>query len=147
MEYELGGKKFSLRNICGKNLKVCKELGFLNTGNLLTQEDFDLIKEALDTGEDGKVALAQEVLKRNPMIDTTEVLLNPLKLTKLLDAVFITTPEELKYLRENWDDLNSEIIINATYELLKKCQPSSLTLEESLKILTNLMMKTANSQT
>ncbi len=145
--YELGSKKLNLRNVCGKNLKVCKEFGLLNNGNLFTQEELDLIKDALDSGEDGMVWKAKELLKRNPKIDEMEIYLNPEKLIKLIDAVFLVTSEELEELKKNADELDIEVVVNGAFDFLKKCQPSSLRSDELLQTLMSSMMKTASSQT
>ena len=144
MEYELGGKKFNLRNVCGKNLKVCKELGLLNAGNLFSQEELDLISDALESLDDGKVWKAKELLKRNPKIDEMEIYLNSEKLMKLIDAVFLITPEELKELEKIADELNVEVVISGAFDFLKKCQPSSLRQDELLRTLMGSVMKTAN---
>lgn len=143
--YELGTKKLTLRNVCAKNLKVCKELGLLNSGNAFSQEELDLIKGALETGEDGQVYKATELLKRNPKIDEMEIYLNREKLLRLIDAVFLITAEDLDDLGKVWEELNVEVVINGAFDFLKKCQPSSLMSEELLKTLMSSAMKTASS--
>ena len=145
--YELGEKKFSLRNVCGKNLKVLKELGLLNVGNAFSQDELDQIKDALESGEDGQAYKVLELLKRNPKIDEMEIYLNPEKLLKLIDAIFLVTPEELEGLKLIADELNVEVVINGAFDFLKKCQPSSLKSEELLMTLMSSAMKTASSQT
>jgi hypothetical protein len=145
-EYELGNKKFTLRNVCGKNLKVCKEFGLLNSGNAFSQEELDLIKDALENGGEAQTWKAIELMKRNPKIDEMEIYLNPEKLIKLIDAVFLVNPEDLKELEKTADELNVGVVINGVFDFLKKCQPSSLRQEELLTTLINSAMKTANSQ-
>ena len=147
MEYELGGKIFTLRNVCGKSLKVCKELGLLNAGNLFTQEELDLIYDALETLDDGQVYKAKELIKRNPKIDEMEIYLNPEKLIRLIDAVFLITSDELEDLRKIAEEIDIEMVISGTFDFLKKCQPSSLRQDELLRTLIDSVMKTANSKT
>jgi hypothetical protein len=141
--YNLNGKEFELRNVCAKSLKVCKELGLLQKGERITKEEQDLILEALATQEDGLIWKAQQIFERKPIIDEMEIYLDPEKLTRLIEVVFFVTQPELKELSEKWDEINIETVIQATFEFLGKCQPSSIRSGELLKTLTNLIPKTA----
>ncbi len=145
MEYELGAKKFNLRNVCGKSLKIYKELGLLQQGGKFTKEEQELIADALEYVDEAKTWKALEILKRNPVVDEMEVYMNPEKLIKLIDATFLITPDELKELDP--ETLNLETVISGAFDYLKKCQPSSLKSEELLMTLMNSAMKTASSQT
>jgi hypothetical protein len=145
MEYELGGKKFNLRNVCGKSLKVYKDLGLLQQGGKFTKEEQELIACALEFTDEAKTFKAIEILKRNPVVDEMEIYMNPEKLVKLIDATFIISADELKELDP--ETLNVEVVINGAFDFLKKCQPSSLMSEELLKTLMSSAMKTANSPT
>lgn len=145
MEYELGGKKFNLRNVCGKSLKIYKELGLLQQGGKFTKEEQELISDALEYVDEAKTWRALEILKRNPVVDEMEIYMNPEKLIRLIDATFLITPDELKELDP--ETLNLETVISGAFDFLKKCQPSSLKSEELLMTLMNSAMKTASSQT
>ena len=140
--YKIGDKDLELRIVCAKSLKVCKELGLLNRGAVLTKEEQDLVIKALEEGEDGLRWDALEIFKRNPIVNEMEIYLNPEKLIKLIDAVFSVTPEELKELGDKWEELNTETIIQGAFEFLGKLEPSSSKLPVTLKDLLSLIPQT-----
>ena len=147
MTYELNGKEFKLRNVCGKSLKICKELGLLQRGERISKEEQDLILEALDKKEDGLVWKAQQVFERKPAIDEMEIYLNYEKLIRLIDAVFLISKEDLDELTKVAEELNTEVVIQGAFDFLGKCQPSSSRSEELLKtfVASIAEMKTAQS--
>jgi len=128
--------------ITPKSLKIYKDLGLLNRGEALSQDEFSLIKSVIQSALDedfdrDKAREAMKILDSEPAGNEIELYLDPEKLKMLIDVTFDKNVEDVQ-------DVDISAVVQGVYDQMGKLNPSlakSIGLSELLSTLTQTAQK------